>query len=143
MQKSVILFPIFTLALWTFLVLLQIAIVRFRSVLRQEISADDFKYGESSAVPTYVSIPNRNYMNLLELPISFYVVCLLIYVTGITSLMMVTVAWSYVGLRIVHSLIHLSYNHIGHRLIAFIASNFVLIVLWILAAVEVFFHASV
>ncbi len=29
-----------------------------------------------------VSIPNRNYMNLLELPMLFYVVCLVLYVTA-------------------------------------------------------------
>ena len=142
MKNPVILFPVFTLALWTFLVLLQIPIARFRSVRRREITANDFKYGESSAVPTYVSIPNRNYMNLLELPILFYVVCLLIYITGITSPMMVTTAWLYVGLRVVHSLIHLSYNHVVHRLIAFVASNLALIVLWIFAAAEIFSHAS-
>jgi len=142
MQNPVILFPVFALALWTFLVLLQIPIVRFRSVRRQEVTANDFKYGESSAVPTYVSTPNRNYMNLLELPVLFYVVCLLIYITGITSSMMVTTAWLYVGLRVVHSLIHLSYNHVIHRLLAFAASNLVLMVLWIFAAVEIFSHAS-
>jgi hypothetical protein len=33
-------------------------------------------------VPPAVSIPNRNYMNLLELPMLFYVVCIVLYVTA-------------------------------------------------------------
>jgi len=141
MHSSTVLYPVFALALWTSLVLLQIPIARFRSAFKREVVANDFKYGESSSVPLHVIIPNRNYMNLLELPVLFYVVCLLIYVTGITSSNMVTVAWVYVALRVVHSLIHLSYNHVVHRLVAFAVSNLVLISLWVLAALKVFSHA--
>lgn len=141
MNTLAILYPVFALALWTILVLLQIPIVRFRSGFRRETVADDFKYGESSSVPSYVSIPNRNYMNLLELPILFYVVCLFIYVTNSTLPVMVTLAWSYVALRIIHSVIHLSYNHVIHRLVAFATSNFVLVALWIFAALQIFSSA--
>ena len=81
-------------------------------------------------------------MNLLELPILFYVVCLLLYITDGTSRMTVSTAWIYVGLRVVHSIIHLSYNRVVHRLIAFVASNLALIVLWGLAAVGIFSRAS-
>jgi len=44
-------------------------------------------------------------MNLLELPQLFYAVAIIIYVTGVTSAAMVAVAWAYVGLRLVHSVI--------------------------------------
>jgi hypothetical protein len=91
----------------------------------------DFRYGESPAVPPHVSIPNRNYMNLLELPILFYVACILLYVTAHASTLTDTLAWLYVGLRIVHSLIHLTYNNVMHRLFVFAASNFLLVGLWI------------
>ena len=47
-----------------------------------QVAADDFKYGESANVPGDVSIPNRNYMNLLEMPVLFYVICLMIYVSA-------------------------------------------------------------
>src|SRR5271155_1694517 len=82
MQNLAILYPSFALVAWTFLVLLCIPFVRVRSVRRREIAPTDFKYGESSAVPPAVSIPNRNYMNLLEMPMLFYVVCLMLYVTA-------------------------------------------------------------
>jgi hypothetical protein len=42
---------------------------------------EDFKFGESARVPGNVSVPNRNLMNLLELPVLFYVACLTLYVT--------------------------------------------------------------
>src|SRR3990167_7688870 len=141
MHKLAILYPVFALALWTGLVLVQIPLARFRAAARREVVACDFKYGESAAVPAYVCIPNRNYMNLLELPVLFYVACLLVYVTDGASIARVALAGTYVALRVLHSLIHLSYNHVYHRLMAFAASNLVLIALWLLAAMHVFTQA--
>jgi hypothetical protein len=132
-----ILYPLFALAAWTFLVLMLIPFVRVRSVRRREVGPHDFKYGESPAVPPGVSIPNRNYMNLLELPMLFYVVCLVLYVTAGGSSLPVAVAWAYVGLRIVHSLIHLTYNQVIHRLSVFALSNAALVSLWAMAAMHV------
>jgi hypothetical protein len=132
-----ILFPLFALAAWTFLVLLKIPFVRIRSVRRREIGPKDFKYGESPSVPPDVSIPNRNYMNLLELPLLFYVVCVVLYVTAGASRLAVYVAWAYVVMSVVHSLIHLSYNHVLHRLAAFTLSNAALVSLWVIAGLHV------
>jgi len=136
-RNLAILYPLFALAGWTLLVLLLIPFVRVRSVRRREIGPNDFKYGESTAVPPNVSIPNRNYMNLLELPMLFYVVCLVLSVTAGASPLAVFVAWAYVGLRIVHSLIHLTYNHVLHRLFAFTLSNVALVSLWVIAGIHV------
>jgi hypothetical protein len=132
-----ILNPVVALAAWTFVVLLLIPFVRVRSVRRREIGPNDFKYGESAAVPPNVSIPNRNYMNLLELPMLFYVVCVVLYVTDGASPPGVLVAWAYVGLRVVHSLIHLTYNRVLHRLFAFTLSNVALVSLWVMAGFHV------
>jgi hypothetical protein len=132
-----ILNPVIVLAMWTFLVLLLIPFVRVRSVRRREVGPNDFKYGESPAVPPSVSIPNRNYMNLLELPMLFYVVCVVLYVTAGTSRPTVIVAWIYVVLRVVHSLIHLSYNRVIHRLSVFALSNAALGSLWVMAGLHI------
>jgi hypothetical protein len=132
-----ILYPVFALGAWTLMVLLLIPFVRVRSVRRREISPNDFKYGESMAVPPNVSIPNRNYMNLLELPMLFYIVCVVLYVTAYGARVGVLVAWAYVGLRMIHSLIHLTYNHVLHRLFAFTLSNVALVSLWVIAGVHV------
>jgi hypothetical protein len=136
-RNLAILYPLFALAAWTLLVLLLIPFVRIRSVRRREIGPKDFKYGESPAVPPAVSIPNRNYMNLLELPMLFYVVCVVLYVTAGASLLAVYVAWAYVILRVVHSMIHLTYNHVLHRLAAFTLSNAALVSLWVIAGAHV------
>lgn len=115
----------------TFLVLLRIPFVRIRAARAGLVRVDDFKLGESARVPADVAIPNRNYMNLLELPMLFYAACLgflLLHRVGQADYVM---AWVYVGLRAVHSLVHLSYNNVLHRLALFASSNIVLSVLWL------------
>jgi len=125
-----ILFPMMALATLTFAVLLLIPYRRFRAGIAGQITIDDFRYGESARVPPGVGLPNRNMMNLLELPVLFYVACLTYFVTDRIDDRALALAWAYVGLRIAHSAIHLTYNRVRDRLVAFAASNVVLIMLW-------------
>ncbi len=136
MRQDLILAPVGALAFLTFLVLLLIPIRRFRAGFAGEVEADDFKFGESARVPGFVSIPNRNYMNLLELPLLFYVLCILELVSSRVTVGSLALAWTYVALRAAHSAIHLTYNNVRHRLTAFAISNVVLIGMWILFYVE-------
>ena len=132
MQPSLIFAPMGALAFLTFGVLGLIPIRRFRAGAAGQIVRDDFKFGESAKVPGHVSIPNRNYMNLLELPMLFYVASLMFYVTSKVDGLVLAVAWIYVALRIVHSIIHLTYNKVMHRLAPFALSNLVLVAYWMI-----------
>ena len=130
LERTAILFPVVALATLTFAVLLLIPVRRFRAGLAGQVRYDDFRYGESARVPAEVALPNRNMMNLLELPVLFYVACLACYLTDRVNGMALALAWSYVGLRFAHSAIHLTYNRVRHRLIAFAASNVALVMRW-------------
>ena len=44
---------------------------------------------------------------------------------------MLNLAWLYVGLRLVHTLIHISYNYVIHRFMAFVLSMLTLLAMWI------------
>jgi len=69
-------------------------------------------------------------MNLLEAPVLFYLVCIAYFVTDSVDRSVVTLAWSYVGLRVAHSLVLLTYNKVLHRLALFAVSTVVLVMLW-------------
>ncbi len=131
MNQADILLPMGGLVALTFIVLLMIPYARFTAGARKQVAMDDFKYGESERVPAKVRIPNRNMMNLLELPLLFYVACLTLYVTKTANESFVWLAWLYVALRAGHSLVHLSYNKVSHRLSVYAASNVVLGILWL------------
>jgi hypothetical protein len=131
MQNITIFMPVLALAAWTIAVLLLVPMARISAVRARRLKPSDFRYGESANVPGELSLPNRNYMNLLELPILFYVLCVVLFVTGKVTNNAVTLAWVFVATRIVHSGIHLSYNNVLHRLLAFASSLIVLIALLI------------
>ncbi len=132
MRPELMLLPMGALAALTFIVLNLIPFHRFRAAFAGHVEAEDFRYGESGRVPGSVSIPNRNYMNLLEMPMLFYAVGTLSYVTAHVDAIAVALAWAYVAVRALHSLVHLTYNNVFHRLTLFALSNLVLAGLWVL-----------
>jgi hypothetical protein len=131
MKPQAIFQPMSVLALWTLLVLGMTGFRRVWAVRQRRVRPGAFRLGEAADVPADVTVVNRNFMNLLEAPVLFYVVSLAFYVSHATTPRVLALAWIYVALRLLHSLIHLSWNHIVSRLIAFTASNVVLFSLWI------------
>ena len=131
MNNNLILQPAITLALFTLTILLLILMKRVRAAVNKQVQIDDFKYGESDTVPIWVCLPNRNFMNLLEVPLLFYVVSIFIFITQHVDILFVYLAWAYVVLRIVHSAIHLGYNNVVHRALIFGLSNAVLVIMWL------------
>jgi len=129
--------PVFALALWTFCMVCLIAVTRIGAALSGKITPEDFRFGESSRVPSHVALANRNYMNLLEMPLLFYVISLILVTMpqAIDSLTL-GLQWAFVAIRVVHSLIHVTYNNVLHRLAAFALGNGVVLVLWITVAVR-------
>ena len=72
-----------------------------------------------------------NYRNLFEAPVLFYALVACAVAAAYVPPWLVIGAWCYFGLRVVHTIIHCTYNNVMHRLAAF-AIGFVLLVgLWI------------
>ena len=131
MKPESIFVPLGTLAIWTGLVLFLTGFRRVVAVTAGRVSRGAFKVGEAADLPAELKLPNRNLMNLLEMPQLFYVVGLSFFVTHQVTPAVVGLAWLFVALRLAHSAIHLTYNHVVHRLAVFALSNFVLLTLWI------------
>lgn len=117
------LYPMLALVGWTMAMLTLVGQRRLASRLHPR----EFAVGESAQVPPSVSLPNRNFMNLLEMPVLFYVVSLTFFVTQQATAAAVALAWLFVALRIAHSLVHITYNNVMHRLGVFALANFVLL----------------
>jgi len=126
MKTTSILAPALVLMLWTLLVLLMVPIRRFGALFAKRLVTADFKYGESANVPADVALPNRIFMNLVEVPVLFYAIVLIAFVTNEVDPVTVGLAWVYVALRVIHTLIYFTYNHVIHRFAVFAASNFLL-----------------
>jgi len=126
------------LVLLTFAVMTYMAYKRFSAGFAGRVKGSDFRYGETANVPPDVSVANRNFMNLLEAPILFYVFCLAAYATRHVTEFTLYAAWAFVGLRLVHTLFHLFYNRILYRFAPYALSNLLLAGCWLWLAVALF-----
>jgi hypothetical protein len=138
MAQNEIFLPMGILAFWTFVILALVPLRRLRAVREGKATPKDFKYGESARVPGEVSLPNRNYVNLFELPVLFYVVCLMFYVTSWVDIYALMLAWVFVALRVIHSLIHIMSNKLRPRMVSFILGYVALLALWCLFFVRMY-----
>ena len=131
MRQEAVFVPMSVLALWTGCMMFMVGFSRIRAVRARRVRPGAFRLGESADVPSDVTVWNRNLMNLLEMPLLFYVVSIAFYVTHQVTPSVVKLAWIYLALRLAHSLVHVTSNHILLRLSSFAASNIVLLTLWI------------
>lgn len=132
MQETAVLLPMLALAFLTFVIGALVPIRRFSR--KHKLTQADFELGESARVPAVVSLPNRNFANLFEAPVLFYPAVLAFYVTGTADAVAVWMAWGYVALRALHSVVHVTSNIVRWRALAFSFSMLVLMALWGLLA---------
>lgn len=92
---------------------------------------------QMSTLPARVRWKADNYNHLMEQPTVFYAVAIVLALATPSSTLDLALAWTYVGLRIAHSLFQVLINKIEVRFLLFISSALVLIVLTIDAALAV------
>lgn len=131
MPKEAILMPMLALVGLTFLVWARMNHLRIAHIIAAKIDPDKYKLRSAyNDVPDKIMYPSENLMNLFEVPVLFYAAALSIYVTSHVDVYFVALAWAYVGLRYVHSIIHITYNHVMQRFTVHFVSTLVLWVLW-------------
>jgi hypothetical protein len=120
MSPNLILAPMGALAALTFFVLLAVPALRMSRRGKQDSADGDIPGG----------LRNPNFADLLEMPVLFYTICLMLYVTSRVDVNFLTLAWVYVALRALHSAVHLSYDNMRHRMVLFALSNFAVFAMW-------------
>lgn len=104
--------------------------VRFQSVFSRQVSPKYYLLMEGDNIPENVTKTTRCFNNQFEFPVLFYTVCTLYLSLGIDSALACYCAWFFVALRVVHATIHLSYNHLIHRMITFWLAVIAVIIMW-------------
>lgn len=108
MTQTALLTPVFTLILWTFAITAIMAYgrVRFTKDPQDAAHTRDLK----GMMPAWVEKTADNYNHLFEQPVAFYVVTLSIALMNNIEPLMVQLAWGFVFVRIIHSLVQLTIN---------------------------------
>lgn len=140
MQGTEIFAPFFAMILLTLTVWVVMYIRRIRYSVANRVNAQRLGTPDKvvQVLPDEVQYPAYNLSNLLELPIIFYAVCLYLFVTANVDALYVIAAWSYVGLRAVHSLIQCTTNIVMRRFAVYMASSLVLWFMVLRAALGAF-----
>ena len=135
-MTSPILQPVVALVLWSFVMWGWLYATRIPALAKAKyvFGPDASKEAMNAALPPSVRWKADNYNHLMEQPTLFYAVALVLAVAGEGGGLNAGLAWGYVGLRVVHSLIQATVNVVPVRFVAFAAGSLVLLVLAVRAA---------
>jgi hypothetical protein len=123
--------PISALALVTGVVWLTMVIARTTALRRGIASMRYYRAYTASVPPEWVERPARAFANLFEVPVLFYLVCLLMLQTGTADSTQVALAWLFVAARATQAAIHIIINRIQYRFAAYAVGCATVIALWI------------
>jgi hypothetical protein len=126
--SKAILLPVVALVAWTFVVWAWMYATRIPAIRRARMKLDPHApRGEQMAsLPAVVRWKADNYNHLMEQPTLFYAIALTLSLLGRGDGLDLTLAWVYVGLRVVHSLWQATTNVIEVRFTLFFVSSLVL-----------------
>ena len=111
-ESSPILFPVFALVIWTMVQFCWMAATRLPAIAKADLGPTA---GQRTAVlaaqlPESIQWKADNYNHLLEQPTAFYACAVALALMGQGDGLNLMMAWGYVGLRVVHSIVHSTSN---------------------------------
>ena len=125
-----ILVPVLALVVWTFVLWFWMYLTRIPAMKKARINVHRIKRKEDlDPLPVGVKQIADNYNHLHEQPTVFYALAFYSHLTGVADSLNITLAWTYVGIRVVHSLIQCTNNYVPVRFTAFTAGSIVLMII--------------
>lgn len=130
--------PVLALVGWTFVMWLWLYAVRIPAMQKAKIDPQEAEKTGDFKLPRAAQRPAENYNHLHEQPTIFYAMALAAEMAGAVDHFSVGLAWTYVTIRIVHSLIQATANIIMVRFLLFTLGTFVLLGLFVRIVMAVF-----
>lgn len=114
-----------TILVWFYMYYLRISFFIRNNVNPQSVSTTRQL---RDIVPETTNTPSENLINLFELPVLYYAVCIYLFLTHNVDIIYLTLAYAFVLFRAGHSLVHCTYNQVMPRFYLYLLSS---IILWI------------
>ena len=134
MSQTAIFWPMIALTALIYVVYALVLLRRRQAVMSGQATPRDFKLPLKEPEASVTAM--RNLINLYELPVLFYVVCLSLYAVNGASLLAVIIAWLFVATRIAHTFVHVTSNRLRLRQPIFAIGCALNGVLWIMLALH-------
>jgi len=126
MQPISILLPVLVLAFWTFIIFAIMAPARFYFLRMKHPQTAAHTKNLKGLLPPWTERVADNYNHLFEQPVVFYVITLSITVLNNIEPLMIQLAWAYVALRVLHSIVQITFNFVPLRFMLFVTSWLIL-----------------
>ncbi|HZC57700.1 MAG TPA: MAPEG family protein [Xanthobacteraceae bacterium] len=136
MTVPAILLPLFVEVILTFVLLSCLAPMRTRDFSTGAVRPQDIALREPNW-PKRTTQFAYAFSNQFEVPVLFYVLTILEYVTHLAGVMFVVLAWIFVLFRLAHAYVHVTSNIVRLRGALFAGSAVVLSIMWLIYIVEV------
>ena len=134
-MRHAIFLPALAMVALTIAVWLRMYAMRIGEMKRKRIHPQSVATSAQMAARLADTRAADNFRNLFELPVLFYLALVVAAMTGQAGTAVLALAWTFVGLRMLHSWIHCTYNKVMHRFQAYLAGGVVLWALWIVLAI--------
>jgi hypothetical protein len=127
--------PVVALAAWSLLMLIWLYATRIPAMSKAKVRPGEATKAQMEALPS-ANVAN-NYNHLMEQPTIFYALCFALQLLDQANDINIGLAWAYVVIRIIHSLVQATVNIILIRFSIFMLGSLVLIALCVHAAIAV------
>ena len=119
--------PVLALVTLTLIVWIWMYATRIPAIQKAGIDPQSAQHpGALDRLPGSVRQVADNYNHLMEQPTIFYALVFYIVLAGHSDQLHIYLAWAYVGLRVIHTLIQCTVNNVTMRFSVFALSTFVL-----------------
>lgn len=122
--------PVVALVALTLVAWLRMYFVRVAAMRGHRIPPERMRRPSDPSLPPELLESGDNFRNLCELPILYYAATFAALALGAVDAIFLAMAWTFVGLRAVHSAIHLGHGRVLHRFYAYAAGGLVLWAIW-------------
>ena len=131
MEYSPILAPVVALVAWSLVVMLWMVVTRMPAMKKAGINLNGLVGGRGAnlegVVPDQVQWKSHNYSHLMEQPTLFYAIAITLALMGMGAGINYWLAWGYVGLRVLHSIVQATVNIVIYRFTVFFLASLCLI----------------
>jgi hypothetical protein len=140
-MHSQILAPVVALVAWSLVMLVWMMAIRMPALKRAGIDMSKARGGRPGILDGMLDEraqwPAHNYIHLMEQPTLFYAICLALALLGSGDGINAWIAWAYVALRVLHSLVQATFNKVAARFILFALSTLTLVALTLHAGMAI------
>jgi hypothetical protein len=136
MSLQAVLLPLFVEVILTFVLMLRMGALRRADISSGTVKDRDIALREP-LWPRPTTQAANAYANQFELPVLFYVLTILEWVTRHAGVVFVVLAWIFVIFRVLQAYVHVTSNVVRLRTTFFSVAAIVLMIMWALYIIEV------